>query len=352
MDDSKLQNHENNEEKNERNNLNYVASKLPSDEMLSPVHRKNNDRHKLSYEEVIQQLDERLPNLLKREDFLAPEARTDLKFVQRQTRYSPDVVLNKKVVDRIVKLGIAHIFLKVWRSVSTVDYLSADKAACLRNLTTIMSTIWNCSDKSTQLCECLAKTGVIQLLLNELATPKLEQSDLKDENTLYLVKGYLGILHNIVQLCSDSRALFRSANAVNILKQYVVSSQSLVKAKAYFILSYIITEDENDVINANDENIAFIISILREALNSENHFSKRYAFWAREIACGLNRLAVNDTNKARICRLGALPLYVKLLQSSVMEEQSLSTAGLWILAFQDDNKRLIHEEPGCMEGRA
>ena len=46
-------------------------------------------------------------------DFCVPETRADLKFIQRQTRYSSDVILNRRVVDRIVKMGIAHVFLKV-----------------------------------------------------------------------------------------------------------------------------------------------------------------------------------------------------------------------------------------------
>ena len=37
--------------------------------------------------------------------------------------------------------------------------------------------------------------------------------------------------------------------------------------------------------------------ILREALSSENHYAKTTAFWANEIADGLNHLAVNDANK-------------------------------------------------------
>lgn len=82
----------------------------------------------------------------------------------------------------------------------------------------------------------------------------------------------------------------------------------------------------------------------------ENHFSKQYAFWASEIVCGLNHLAVNDLNKVRIGQLGALPLYMQLLQSEDKEEPALATAGVWILAFRDENKRLMKDEPGFIDG--
>ena len=41
------------------------------------------------------------------------------------------------------------------------------------------------------------------------------------------------------------------------------------------------------------------LGILREALKSENHFDKVTAFWANEIADGINHLAINDSNKVQ-----------------------------------------------------
>ena len=215
-------------------------------------------------------------------------------------RYNPDVILNRRLVEQMVKYGVAHVFLKVWRSVNTVDYMLTENYLAFKNLQTVLSVVWNCSDKSPQFCESLSTCGVIQLFLTELNTPRLLKAEFGNENLLYLAKAYLGILHNIVRLSSDSRKLFRSSHALEILKNYLYIDQYMVKTKAYLILSYIITEEENEIINATDENIAFIIEILKDALNSENHFSQKYAFWASEIACGLNHLARNDTNKVSV----------------------------------------------------
>ncbi|ELU04075.1 hypothetical protein CAPTEDRAFT_225602 [Capitella teleta] len=318
----------------------------------SPGPRKKQEkkhRAQLTFEEVNEQVGSRIQILLKREDFTQADARADLKFIQRQTRYSPDVGLNRRVADRIVKCGIGHVYLRVWQSVSSVEYLQKENFPAYKNLQTVLSIVWNCSDKSVGLCDALVRAGVIHLFLSELDSCKLKDSDLSDENKLYLVKAYLGILHNIIRLCSDSRKVFRASDAVEVLQGYVAARQGLVKTKAYLILSYLITEDENGVINATDDNIAFIISILKEALSSENHFSKTHAFWASEIACGMNHLAVNDLNKVRMGRLGAFPLYLQMLQSNSIEEQNLATAGLWILAFKDENKHLLKRLPGCLE---
>jgi hypothetical protein len=47
----------------------------------------------------------------------------------------------------------------------------------------------------------------------------------------YLVKAYLGVLHNVARLCADSRKMFRSANAVAVLRAYLDRAQGLVRTK-------------------------------------------------------------------------------------------------------------------------
>lgn len=289
--------------------------------------------------------------LLLKEDFTGSSTRAELKVIQRQTQYSTDIVLSRRIVDKITKFGFAHVFLKVWKSVNGVEYLQMDGLLAFKNLQTALSIVWNCSDKSSSLCEVLVRCGVLQLFLHELSSTRYKHSLLDSENELYLVKAYLGILHNIVRLCTESRQLFRNSNAVPILRAYLNNCHGLVKTKAYLILSYIIDEHENSIINADDNNIAYILSILSEALESENHFSQTYAFWASEIACGLNHLAVNDANKVRIVQLGAIPLYLQLLQSHNVEEQNLGAAGLWILAFKEENKMFIRNQPDIMQCR-
>ena len=261
----------------------------------SPARRKE-----YSYEEILESLQRKIHKLLNLDNFLTPEVRVDLKFIRRTTRYSSDVLLNKRIVDNLVHYGVVHVFLRVWKSVSSVDFMDYTRhETAYKNLQVALSIVWNCSDKSTPLCESLVKTGVVNTLLAELGGERLSGSDLANDNNLYLVKSYLGILHNVARLCSDSRHILHSANAVGILQWYLQSSNDLVKTNAFMVLSYVISDEENDVINANNDNIAFVVSVLQDALASENHFSKKYGFWALEVVAGLNHLAVNDDNKAR-----------------------------------------------------
>jgi len=289
--------------------------------------------------------------LLAFDDFSSANATADLRFVQSQTRYCADVVLNRRIVERIVRCGIAHVYLRAWQSLSAIDYVA--DATAFTNLQLVLSIVWNSTDKSMSLCDCLARAAVANHMLAELAHTRLLDADLTDDpDRHYLVKAYLGILHNMVRMCADSRQVFRSAGVVTILQQYLQRPQGLVRTKAYLILSYVVNEQENDIINATDENIAYIVHILQTAVDSENHFSQLHAFWASEIACGLNHLAVNDGNKQRLGRLGAIDLYVQLLRDGSTDERGLAAAGLWILSFNAHNRELMLNSPDCLQGTA
>jgi len=258
-------------------------------------------------------------------------------------------VLNRRIVERIVRCGIAHVYLRAWQSLLAVNYLA--DATAFTNLQLVLSIIWNCTDKSVSLCDSLARAAVANHILAELADARLLDADLtSDPDRHYLVKAYLGILHNMVRMCADSRQVFRSAGAVAVLQQYLQRPQGLVRTKAYLILSYIVNEQENDIINATDENIAYIVHILQTAVDSENHFSQLHAFWASEIACGLNHLAINDGNKQRLGSLGAINLYVRLLRDGSSDERGLAAAGLWILSFSAHNRQLMLDLPDCLQG--
>jgi len=242
-------------------------------------------KENLTSEDILAMLNDRIQSLLKCN--INVDKLKDLEFIQQHTRYSSDVALQRRIVERIVRSGIAHVYLRVWQTIlaASNDYLSPENIDSFRMLQTALSIIWNCTDKSVTLCESLVRVAVVNLFLSELASPSLFDADLDvDDSRRYLVKAYLGVLHNIVRLCPDSRKIYRSANAVPVLQAYLDLPQGLVRTKAYLILSYIVSEEENDIINATDENLAYIVEILKAALEGENHFASEYAFWAAEIA--------------------------------------------------------------------
>ena len=162
-----------------------------------------------------------------------------------------------------------------------------------KNFRAVVTLLWNVSDKSPSLCEeCLHK-GVIQMLLHDLTDPRLSVAELKDHYKLYIVKGYLGILANVIRFHADSREIYRDLGAVKILQQYVRCPLLMVKTKVVMLLSYIVNESENDIIHSSDKNIGFIVKVLQNTVEAENHFSRKYGYWAVEIIAGKLGIVVN-----------------------------------------------------------
>ncbi len=82
--------------------------------------------------------------------------------------------------------------------------------------------------------------------------------------------------------------IFTHSGAVKILQQFVKSPLLMVKTKVIMLLSYIVNESENDIIHTSDKNIGFIVKVLQNTIEAENHFSRKYGYWAVEIIAGEN----------------------------------------------------------------
>ncbi|XP_064644563.1 uncharacterized protein LOC135498267 [Lineus longissimus] len=305
---------------------------------------------KYSLTEVMALLESRIPKLLDIIDFTTSKPLDDLKFVKRRTNYNPDNSWRIHIADKMEELGIVQLLIRIWNSIHKEDGTVHQDA--LTNIIQVVSTLWNTTDISRSLCEKITRSGAITLFLEDLRNDAFNSTELEnDEMKLYYVKGIMGIMHNICRHYRDSRDVFRDAMAVKSLQGYLESDNPVLKLKVLILLSYIITEDENMIIHADDTNICYIIEILKSAIESEGHFSKKYGFCASELVHGLNHLVANDSNKERVVRNHILPLYVSLLSLDCKpEEQKFAARGIWILAFNAYCKKRIKEENGSLEG--
>lgn len=373
-------------------------------------------RQRLTLGEIISQVEFRSKVLLRKDNFTTPDTLLDMQFLAHQSRYSSDLNIKRRLISKLIENGLLEIFIKVFYSVHTVDYLKSrddhgtdgqndddtsqsdnksetksldgrsvpngndcsdsvsmrsveindaielpqdpkalsDKypnaSDSLKNLRAAITLMWNATDKSPHLCEDCIRRGLIRLLLEDLTDPRLAASELKDPNRLYLVKGYLGILYNLIRYYNDTREMFREYGAVKILQQFLKSSLLMVKTKTIMLLTYLINESENDIINSSDKNLGFVLKMLQSTLESENHFSKKYGYWAVEVTAAVNRLASCESNKERLLKKGALALYLRLLEPSCSEEEQLiATQGIWMFSFNENNKKAMLEDPKCMQ---
>ena len=67
-----------------------------------------------------------------------------------------------------------------------------------------------------------------------------------------------------LQKCETSRSVLREASAVDVLPRFRSVADAETKCVVNLVLAYIVTEEENDKIDEVDDNIAFVINMLRQ----------------------------------------------------------------------------------------
>ena len=186
--------------------------------------------------------------------------------------------------------------------------------------------------------------------------------------------------------------------SVQVIKRFLKHSNVEVRSDAIMIMSSLVNETEANVIedsgsSASPSNhlpplskcfvlfsfletsiqvllftsqgaTSFIVGLLRKAMASSKHKASdsQGSFSAVELLSGLNRIAVNDSNKntvghslttrryepklgdcsesscLQIVEEGALPVLTKALKSSNAEEQELAAKTVWTLSFGEKTK--------------
>lgn len=302
-------------------------------DMLAPK-----DRTKHTLGDVLVEIESRAATLLQQTNYSTPTAIADLQFLAYQSRYSTDLNIKRRIITKLVDSGLIDIIVHVLSSVndaecfqtcselSSIDGASltgsadadpeVDMSDGMKNLRSVITLTWNATDKSTALCEQCIRRGVIAMLLQLLESPYLVASELHYKSRLFVVKGSLGILSCIVRLCDDdvTHEVYRSAGAVKALQQFLRCSLLAVRTKSLIILSYIATESENDVIHASDKNLVFAVKILQSALESDNHYSSKYGYWAVEIVSGqLSLIFLHSSVCCDVClELSWSPIFIML----------------------------------------
>lgn len=304
----------------------------------------------MTIEELLAETELRWRSLTEVSDFNSADIYDDLLYVRAVTGTGVAREIRITLANHLSEWGLTKLFLKIWAQGFGKDLYAPEKKPIRLNMKFCMIILWNCTDKSQDLCQKCVDDLVYVDALKYLKDPVLDPDGLDDITNVYFIKGLLGILHNVIQSPEcEAREPFREYGAFETLQRLRSSKNAMIRCKCELLLAYIINEDENEIINSSDSSFAFLLKILDDALMSEGRQSKKWGFQAVEIIMGLNRLAANDSNKVGIVKQGALPYYVKLLQPECTEKEQMNAArGLWILAFKC--REDIQRDEGCLEG--
>ena len=250
-----------------------------------------------------------------------------------------------------LKLFVQHCFKKFSCLIKeeSGDEDETDDYTCYDCLSNTLAAMQNFSDFHQGFCSACASAGVISMCFEiikrtDAENPSWEKKD-EDSELVTIIDNSIGILHNISRRLRD-RELF--ANREQTLLYFAKKEVPAIAAESLLTLAYLVDENTNHLILADENLLSFIITLLDEAWQSEDRHSNGYS--AKELAEGLSHLAINDTNKNILGQNGVIPVLISVIKTSNEDEEKASaTRALWMLAFDDNNKENVRQEEGAMD---
>ena len=132
------------------------------------------------------------------------------------------------------------------------------------------------------------------------------------------------------------------------LVYFAKSDIVIVSPLALLSLAYVVDEESNHLILAAEEILEALTSLLQKAFESERR--KFDGFSVKELAEGLSRLAINDTNKRVLGEKGAIQVLVSIIKTSNdKSERASAVNALWVLAFDENNKKAITQDKEALD---
>ena len=228
----------------------------------------------------------------------------------------------------------------------TDDYMHT----CYDCLSNTLGAIHNFSDFHQGFCSACAGAGIISMCFEIVKQIDAENSNWEEEDEdselVSIIESSLGILYNISRRLRD-RELF--ANREQTLLDFAKKKTEEIAAESLLTLAYLVDENTNYLILADENLLSFIIILLDLAWQSGDR-RRCYGYSAKELAEGLSHLAINDTNKNILGQNGVIPVLISVIKTSNEDEEKASaTRALWMLAFDDHNKEKVRQEEGAMD---
>ena len=250
-----------------------------------------------------------------------------------------------------LKLFVQHCFKKFSYLIKeeSDDEEETDDYTCYDCLSNTLAAIQNFSDFHQGFCSACAGAGIISMCFEIVKQIDAENSNWEEEDEdselVTIIDNSIGILHNISRRLRD-RELF--ANREQTLLYFAKKKVPAIAAESLLTLAYLVDENTNHLILADENLLSFIITLLDEAWQSEDRHSNGYS--AKELAEGLSHLAINDANKNILGQNGVIPLLISVIKTSNEDEEKAgATRALWMLAFDDNNKEKVRQEEGAMD---
>lgn len=225
----------------------------------------------------------------------------------------------------------------------------------LKLLTLIRTILWNYADGSPNFAESIVDDKrFFKYLTEDLTAVQDDLKELEDEITNenhFPFNSTLGILNNCARNAAskDVYTITRlqkkdgknkgEINMVEILQDLLKTDITYVKLVVLLALSYMVNEEENKKISADETLFDFLLEMVKKAEKAKDR--RQWGFSIHELINGLAKLAKNDDNKTTLMNKGAFDILKRLLKNGNQAEQIAVVNAIWELSFAKKNKVLF-----------
>ena len=229
-----------------------------------------------------------------------------------------------------------------------MDHLTSE------TLILVLLVIQNFAEFHKQFCVACAKTTeVVSLCLmqsrqvEDVFTTTQAEGSGRPVRAIRILGCCFNILYNLARKTDLVKANV-DFEGKETLVYFAKSDIAIVSPLALLSLAYVVDEESNHLILAAEEILGALTSLLQKAFESERR--KFDGFSAKELAEGLSRLAINDTNKRVLGKKGAIQVLVSIIKTSNDNSEKPSAVNaLWVLAFDENNKKAITQDKETLD---
>lgn len=240
----------------------------------------------------------------------------------------------KMYVDLLKSVGVKHVTDKT--------FITPSLQAAGRIIKTMQSRWVNATDASGLFSCKLAEAGLFPYLAEDI---KHLPSDFDEDSDVFDLP--MTILHN----CASNpqiRQCYRDIGAVQLLTPILSRKEKGIKLLTLLTLSYIIDDQDNHLLLADDSDFDFLLDSLSQAWEASGH-REMHGYSLVDLLKGLGNLAQNDDNKKLLMKKGALKHLVPVLELGSEEEQQNAAKVVWELAFDKDNRQVMKQDDELMQ---
>ena len=229
-----------------------------------------------------------------------------------------------------------------------MDHLTSE------TLILVLLVIQNFAEFHKQFCVACAKTTeVVSLCLmqsrqvEDVFTTTQAEGSGRPVRAIRILGCCFNILYNLARKTDLVKANV-DFEGKETLVYFAKSDIAIVSPLALLSLAYVVDEESNHLILAAEEILGALTSLLQKAFESERR--KFDGFSAKELAEGLSRLGINDTNKRVLGEKGAIQVLVSIIKTSNDNSEKPSAVNaLWVLAFDENNKKAITQDKETLD---